>query len=75
MPMTLRQFTLGVLLLAASLHSHGFDLQGHRGARALTPENTLPIHEFLVSIPTGWLNSLHTSSKPRVSLYCCSAGW
>ena len=42
MPMTLRQFTLGVLLLAASLHSHGFDLQGHRGARALTPENTLP---------------------------------
>ena len=42
MPMTLRQFTLGVLLLAANLHSHGFDLQGHRGARALTPENTLP---------------------------------
>ena len=42
MPMTLRQVTLGALLLAASVHSYGFDLQGHRGARALTPENTLP---------------------------------
>ena len=30
------------LLLCLSLHAGAFDLQGHRGARALAPENTLP---------------------------------
>ncbi len=33
------------------------------------------IQEFLVRMPTGWLNSLHTSSNPLVSRYTCSAGW
>ncbi|HYW55433.1 MAG TPA: glycerophosphodiester phosphodiesterase [Polaromonas sp.] len=41
MPAVFR-LTLAALLLATSLHSHGFDLQAHRGARGLTPENTLP---------------------------------
>ncbi len=40
--MFMRRLTLFAVLLAASLHGHGFDLQGHRGARGLTPENTLP---------------------------------
>ena len=31
MPMTIRHYTLAVLLLAASLHSHGFDLQDTYG--------------------------------------------
>ena len=29
-------------LLGAALHANAFDLQGHRGARGLAPENTLP---------------------------------
>ena len=29
-------------MLLTSLHAQAFDLQGHRGARALAPENTLP---------------------------------
>ncbi len=28
--------------LLAALPVHAFDLQGHRGARGLLPENTLP---------------------------------
>lgn len=39
--MSIRRCLLAALLLGASLHSHAFDLQGHRGARALSPENTL----------------------------------
>ena len=31
-----------LILLGAALHAQAFDLQGHRGARALAPENTLP---------------------------------
>lgn len=31
MPMTMRHITLTALLLAASLHSHGFDLQDTYG--------------------------------------------
>ena len=30
------------LLLLMSLSAHALDLQGHRGARGLLPENTLP---------------------------------
>jgi len=33
------------LLLSVSLNSAAFDLQGHRGARGLAPENTLPAFE------------------------------
>lgn len=33
---------LTVALLALALPVHAFDLQGHRGARGLAPENTLP---------------------------------
>ncbi len=34
--------TLAVLLAVAALGAGAFDLQGHRGARGLLPENTLP---------------------------------
>jgi glycerophosphoryl diester phosphodiesterase len=37
-------------LLLASLHSQAFDLQGHRGARALAPENTLPAFALALSM-------------------------
>jgi glycerophosphoryl diester phosphodiesterase len=33
---------LALALLCAALHAAAFDLQGHRGARGLAPENTLP---------------------------------
>jgi glycerophosphoryl diester phosphodiesterase len=34
--------TLAASLLLAALPALAFDLQGHRGARGLAPENTLP---------------------------------
>ena len=51
MPTAIRHFTLAALLLAAGLNSHAFDLQAHRGARALTPENSLP--SFAQSLGIG----------------------
>lgn len=39
-----------VTLLLGSLHAFGFDLQGHRGARALAPENSLPAFALALSI-------------------------
>jgi glycerophosphoryl diester phosphodiesterase len=33
---------IALALLCASLQANAFDLQGHRGARGLAPENTLP---------------------------------
>jgi glycerophosphoryl diester phosphodiesterase len=35
----------GMLLAAVLLPAQGFDLQGHRGARGLAPENTLPAYQ------------------------------
>jgi len=35
----------GVLLAAIVLPAQAFDLQGHRGARGLAPENTLPAYQ------------------------------
>jgi glycerophosphoryl diester phosphodiesterase len=37
-------------LLAGALSAHGFDLQGHRGARGLAPENTLPAFTIALAI-------------------------
>jgi glycerophosphoryl diester phosphodiesterase len=51
MSITTRYFTLAALLLAAGLSCHAFDLQAHRGARALTPENSLP--SFAQSLGIG----------------------
>lgn len=39
-----------LLLGAAALHAQAFDLQGHRGARGLLPENTLPAFERALRI-------------------------
>jgi glycerophosphoryl diester phosphodiesterase len=38
----LRHTLVSLLLAAAALPGFAFDLQGHRGARGLAPENTLP---------------------------------
>src|SRR6478735_8562480 len=48
------------LLLAASLilfisAAHAFDLQGHRGARGLAPENTLPAFETALKVGVSTL--------------------
>ena len=39
-----------MLWLAAPLWAAGFDLQGHRGARGLEPENTLPAFERALAL-------------------------
>ena len=38
------------LLAAVSVQAAAFDLQGHRGARGLAPENTLPAFERALAI-------------------------
>jgi glycerophosphoryl diester phosphodiesterase len=55
MPVSLRKFITTVaiicpLLLASSGTGHAFDLQGHRGARGLAPENTLAAFAMALSI-------------------------
>ncbi len=48
------RITFSALLLAiaalAAAPSHAFDLQGHRGARGLAPENTLPAFERALQV-------------------------
>jgi len=39
------RYFLALLALAAACGAQAFDLQGHRGARGLAPENTLPAFE------------------------------
>ena len=41
---------LALLALAAAGPAHAFDLQGHRGARGLRPENTLAAFSFALAI-------------------------
>jgi glycerophosphoryl diester phosphodiesterase len=41
---------LPLLLLLATAHASPFDLQGHRGARGLAPENTLPAFEQALAL-------------------------
>ena len=38
------------LLAAVAVQAAAFDLQGHRGARGLAPENTLPAFERALAI-------------------------
>jgi glycerophosphoryl diester phosphodiesterase len=42
---------VAAMTLAASATAHAFDLQGHRGARGLMPENTLPA--FATALAVG----------------------
>lgn len=46
----MKHWITALWLLLASLHSQAFDLQGHRGARALAPENTLPAFALALSM-------------------------
>lgn len=46
---------LTVAALALALPAHAFDLQGHRGARGLAPENTLPAFARAVAIGASTL--------------------
>ena len=41
---------IAIVLAAARRPAHAFDLQGHRGARGLAPENTLPASRSRLSI-------------------------
>ena len=43
------------LACCVSLAAHAFDLEGHRGARGLAPENTLPAFAKALSIGVGTL--------------------
>ena len=46
---------LAALLVCQSLAAHAFDLQGHRGARGLAPENTIPAFERALQIGVSTL--------------------
>ena len=41
---------IAAMLLSICLQAQAFDLQGHRGARGLAPENTLPAFALALSI-------------------------
>jgi glycerophosphoryl diester phosphodiesterase len=43
-------WALAIMMLAANPSARAFDLQGHRGARGLVPENTLPAFAAALSI-------------------------
>jgi glycerophosphoryl diester phosphodiesterase len=47
-----KRLVAGVAMIAAllALPAHAFDLQGHRGARGLAPENTLPAYKRALEI-------------------------
>lgn len=45
-----RWFVLALALAAAQAPASAFDLQGHRGARGLAPENTLPAFERALAL-------------------------
>ena len=44
------QLTLAVLTAVLSSPSYSFDVQGHRGARTVLPENSLPAFEYALEI-------------------------
>jgi glycerophosphoryl diester phosphodiesterase len=46
-----------VAMLLTGLHALAFDLQGHRGARALAPENTVPAFALALSIGVSTLET------------------
>ncbi len=46
----MRRIAAGLLALAVALPACAFDLEGHRGARGLAPENTLPAFATALSI-------------------------
>jgi glycerophosphoryl diester phosphodiesterase len=48
---------IATALLLASLHAQAFDLQGHRGARGLLPENTLPSFALALSLGVDTLET------------------
>ena len=50
----MRRILLALLCLAAT-HATAFDLQGHRGARGLAPENTLPAFATALSLGVATL--------------------
>ena len=47
---TIRCLVVAVLVLAAATAVHAFDLQGHRGARGLAPENTPPAWQVALDL-------------------------
>lgn len=53
----MRKIVSALLLAAAfaAVPSHAFDLQGHRGARGLAPENTLPAFERALQVGVSTL--------------------
>lgn len=53
--MPLRAALLGLVAFASMNHAAAFDLQGHRGARGLAPENTLPAFSRALGIGVSTL--------------------
>src|SRR3954466_8886308 len=48
--MPLQRLAAALLLALPALAATAFDLQGHRGARGLAPENTLPAFERALAV-------------------------
>ena len=50
-----RGLLIAVLLSLVTVTAHAFDLQGHRGARGLAPENTLAAFETALGVGVSTL--------------------
>ena len=59
---------IAIALLACGLHAAAFDLQGHRGARGLAPENTLPGFALALGIGVTTLETDIAVSRDDVLL-------
>jgi glycerophosphoryl diester phosphodiesterase len=59
---------IGALLLGLSLQAQAFDLQGHRGARGLAPENTMAGFERTLAIGVNTLETDIAISRDGVLL-------
>ncbi|WP_298833755.1 glycerophosphodiester phosphodiesterase [uncultured Piscinibacter sp.] len=68
--MTLRTLPRALLLMGLAAGAQAFDLQGHRGARGLAPENTLAAFERALEIGVSTLETdLHLSADGVLVLH------
>ena len=62
----LLRFTMALAALLAAFGASAFDLQGHRGARGLAPENTLPAFERALALGVSTLELDVTLSRDGI---------
>jgi glycerophosphoryl diester phosphodiesterase len=65
---------IAMALLCAFLQAQAFDLQGHRGARGLAPENTLPGFALALAHGVSMLETDIAISRDGILVICARPG-